>query len=96
MTIRYEDFKSSHFNQKGSGVLTTVWPIATPAAVEATWPSRPGCDGRAALGCATFAGGLGAGTERLGAGGAAGFRLNTGEERPDDLLPPRGILNFQL
>lgn len=62
-------------------------PIATPAAVEAICPSIPGC--RGCVGFPTLAGGGLAGTAALGAG-----LLNKGDERPLDLLPPRGIVEI--
>ena len=84
--------KSSWSDQQ----LTTVEPIATPAAVEAICPNSPGCCGVAGVGWATFDAGLAAGTldEGLGeARGAGGGALpNVGDERPLDRLPPRGII----
>lgn len=66
--------------QKGysTALLTTVEPIATPAAVEAICPKSPGCCG---AGCATLEAGLTAGTLETGFGRA----------RFEDSLSPRGI-----
>ena len=74
---------------------TTVEPIATPAAVEAICPNSPGCFGCCGAGCATLEAGLAAGTLETGLGGARGGGdafPNIGDERPLDLLPPRGII----
>ena len=73
---------------------TTVEPIATPAAVEAICPNSPGCL-CCGVGCATLEAGLAAGTLETGLGGARGGGdafPNIGDERPLDLLPPRGII----
>jgi len=78
-----------------TGLLTTVEPIATPAAVDAICPNSPGCLGCCVAGCATLEAGLAAGTLETGRGGArdGGDAFpNIGDERPLDRLPPRGII----
>ena len=76
--------------------LTTVDPMATPAAVEAICPNNPGWFCVAGDGCATFEAGLAAGTLEVGLGGAresGGDTLpNIGDDLPLDRRPPRGIL----
>ena len=82
-----------------TGILTTVEPIATPAAVEAICPNSPGCLDCCGAGCATLEAGLAAGTLETGLGGArvGGDAFpNIGDERPLDLLPPRGIVTVFL
>ena len=79
---------------------TTVEPIATPAAVDAICPKSPGCFGCGGEGCATLEAGLAAGTLEAGFGGArgavGGALPNIGDDRPLDLLPPRGIIIFKV
>lgn len=74
--------------------LTTVEPIATPAAVDAICPKSPGCCG--AEGWATLEAGLAAGTLEAGFGGAlgadGGALPKAGDDLPLDRLPPRGII----
>lgn len=82
----------------------TVWPMATPAAVEATWAMRPPPGAAPIAGWATWAGGWGATAfwVGLGGGGAARRAADGDGDRPRPKAEPldgderRPILCFKL